>query len=97
LSTLNNKSPVTLLRAVRDVSGEATASFGVGGCAGGDVQQQQPVARAVSFVDGQGGSATLSEAGAAEVDPSAEIGDIDRRLNQLQEFLRQAKQGSTAS
>jgi hypothetical protein len=27
------------------------------------------------------------------VDTEVEIGDIDRRLNQLQEFLRQAKEG----
>jgi hypothetical protein len=31
------------------------------------------------------------------VDPSAEISDIDRRLNQLQDFLRQAKQGAASS
>jgi len=90
------KSPGTLLRSVRGVSGEVTAAYGEGA---NSKEGAPPVARTVSFVDSQAreGGEAGGNGGDAFCDPSEEISDIDRRLNQLQEFLRQAKQGGTVN
>ena len=86
-------SPGTLIRQVREVTagvGDGSSSRvtfePAGGEAGGEAYVE------VAGKTGSSGAAT-AEGG---VDPTAEISDIDRRLNQLQEFLRQAKEGFSA-
>ena len=83
-------SPGTLIRQVREVTGRAPLSQGegdAGSAATATVAAKKEASEEGVVVDDE----------ASGVNTDAEIGDIDRRLNQLQEFLRQAKEGQAAS
>lgn len=83
-------SPGTLIRQVRQVTGHAPLPQGdgdAGSAATATVAAKKEAREEEVAVDEE----------ASGVNTDAEIGDIDRRLNQLQEFLRQAKEGQAAS
>jgi len=79
-------SPGTLIRQVREVTGHNPPA----------PQEEDAVAATAAKKEAINEEVAIdSEVGGVNTD--AEIGDIDRRLNQLQEFLRQAKEGQAAS